>query len=250
MFARRRPAAPSELPNSCSVTPWSTHQLLEAATASGAFRATCARHSMEPLAPSPFSSAGHQFEFECLLGRDRVGGDRHLHRLAVADPLGNRSRPPAAANSPTLPRGYRVSPHLAANEQIHVSTSSSPPASANPSIAPISGLRAPLRMNVQHRPDVLAACERLQVHAGRRTRARRQSARPPSGRRRLSSSSIAATRPVERAVDRVHRFGPVERDQQHPALALGEHRPSSSLISAASGCRRRPAPPRRSCTGW
>ena len=106
------------------------------------------------------------------------------------------------------------------------SATSSPPATAKPSIAAMSGLRDgalddPGEAAVAD-PRALAGDEGLEVHAGAEARA---GAGDDADREVAVGVELVERRRHalgQRQVDRVARLGAVERDEQHAVAALGE----------------------------
>ena len=141
----------------------------------------------------------------------------------------------------------------AATIRSHASATSSPPATANPSTAAISGLSAERWvMPAKPRPSTYGrspVTNAFRSMPGAEALAGAGEDADATARRRASSSSSAAAMPCgDGGVDRVALVRAVDRDQQDPVAALGQDRLGSSLMprTISDPARaRRAAPPGR-----
>ena len=168
--------------NSSSVqSPAAARIRLVASSASGPLRGDRARRARaRRRAPAP-GSASAVDDAELApprSARDRVAGQRQLHRQVVRDPARQAQQRAARRHQrPRLTSGMPSCASLAATIRSQASAISKPPATAKPSIAAISGLRGG-RWAIPAKPrsptyGPLAGDERLQVHARAERRRRR-----------------------------------------------------------------------------
>ena len=196
---RSRPGAPTPPPRSSRRR--AARIRLDAASASGPLAAIAAASSRAAATASPGSASRLTIPIACARSaRDRVAGERQLHRQVVGDPLaaaGAARR--AAATSQRLTSGMPSFASRAATIRSQASATSKPPATAKPSIAAMIGLsrRALGDAGEAAALDVraLAGHERLQVHAGAERAARAGEDRRPAARRRRRAGPAPRRRP-------------------------------------------------------
>ena len=111
------------------------------ATASGPLTAIAAEFERDVDGAAGLGHPVDEAELEAALGGDRRAGERKLHRDAVGDLAGQAQEGAAGRDDRPLHFGMPSLAPRAATSRSQASAISSPPATANPSMAAMTGLR-------------------------------------------------------------------------------------------------------------